>query len=81
MLKNALGNRAADRTDGETGDEEVHGGNEEELLSQNSDSIMECGPKKPRPGTHQRGPESVSMVMFQVVPGVNGSFLLYKEQK
>ncbi|XP_027283591.1 centrosomal protein of 95 kDa isoform X4 [Cricetulus griseus] len=70
MLKNALGNRAADRTDGETGDEEVHGGNEEELLSQNSDSIMECGPKKPRPGffmsrkspyrSHSLSPSSVN---------------------
>ncbi|XP_051014874.1 centrosomal protein of 95 kDa [Acomys russatus] len=51
MLKNALGERAAGKTDGNegnTGDEEVHSGNE--ILSQHSDSIMEYGPKKPRPG-------------------------------
>ncbi|XP_052051732.1 centrosomal protein of 95 kDa isoform X2 [Apodemus sylvaticus] len=52
MLKNALGDRGTDETDGKDGvaeDEEVHSGNEE-MLSQHSDSIMEYGPKKPRPG-------------------------------
>ncbi|XP_021082800.1 centrosomal protein of 95 kDa isoform X2 [Mesocricetus auratus] len=49
MLKNALGDRATDKADGDTGDEEVYSGSEE-TLSQHSDSIMEYGPKKPRPG-------------------------------
>ncbi|KAL1779245.1 centrosomal protein of 95 kDa isoform X1 [Sigmodon hispidus] len=72
MLKNALGDRATDETDGEdgdAGDERVHRGNEE-TLSQHSDSIMEYGPKKPRPGfsmyrkvpyrSHSLSPSSVN---------------------
>ncbi|CAH6776322.1 Cep95 [Phodopus roborovskii] len=69
MLKSALGNGATDKTDGDTGDEEVHGENEE-VLSQHSDSIMEYGPKKPRPGfsmsrkapyrSHSLSPSSVN---------------------
>ncbi|GAB1296985.1 Centrosomal protein of 95 kDa [Apodemus speciosus] len=60
MLKNALGDRGTDETDGkdgDAGDEEVHSGNEE-MLSQHSDSIMEYGPKKPRPGfsTYRKAP-------------------------
>ncbi|XP_037351037.1 centrosomal protein of 95 kDa [Talpa occidentalis] len=52
MLKCALGNRTKETTDYEedTGNEET--------LSQHSDSIMECGPKKRRPGlaTHRKSP-------------------------
>nr|XP_048301980.1 centrosomal protein of 95 kDa isoform X2 [Myodes glareolus] len=72
MLKTALGDRATDKTDGkdgDTGDEEVHSGYEE-ILSQHSDSIMEYGPKKPRPGfsmyrkaayrSHSLSPSSVN---------------------
>ncbi|XP_041491596.1 centrosomal protein of 95 kDa isoform X2 [Microtus oregoni] len=72
MLKAALGDRATDKTDGkdgDTGEEEVHSGNEE-ILSQHSDSIMEYGPKKPRPGfsmyrksayrSHSLSPSSVN---------------------
>ncbi|KAL6073626.1 hypothetical protein STEG23_023512, partial [Scotinomys teguina] len=53
MLKNALGDRAAGKTDGragDPGDEEGYSGNEE-ILSQHSDSIMEYRPRKPRPGS------------------------------
>ncbi|XP_038183649.1 centrosomal protein of 95 kDa isoform X3 [Arvicola amphibius] len=72
MLKTALGDRAADKTDGKDGDtreEEVHSGNEE-TLSQHSDSVMQYGPKKPRPGfsmyrkaayrSHSLSPSSVN---------------------
>ncbi|CAO2645819.1 Centrosomal protein of 95 kDa [Lemmus lemmus] len=71
MLKTALGGQAADKTDGgddDTGDDEVHSGNE--TLSQHSDSIMEYGQKKPRPGfsmyrkapyrSHSLSPSSVN---------------------
>ncbi|XP_029401824.1 centrosomal protein of 95 kDa isoform X2 [Mus pahari] len=72
MLKTALGDRGTDETDGkdgDAGDEEVRSGNEE-MLSQHSDSIMEYGPKKPRPGfstcrkapyrSHSLSPSSVN---------------------
>ncbi|KAM7334488.1 hypothetical protein ACRRTK_007808 [Alexandromys fortis] len=72
MLKAALGDGATDKTDGkdgDTGEEEVHSGTEE-TLSQHSDSIMEYGPKKPRPGfsmyrksayrSHSLSPSSVN---------------------
>ncbi|XP_045155598.1 centrosomal protein of 95 kDa isoform X2 [Echinops telfairi] len=52
MLKSALGDRMEEKTDyevKEAGNEEVETGNAE-TLSQHSDSVMECGPKKPRPG-------------------------------
>ncbi|XP_012892031.1 PREDICTED: centrosomal protein of 95 kDa [Dipodomys ordii] len=58
MLRNALGDRIKDKPDSEEDDigkEEVGSGSEEEVLSQHSDSIMEYGPKKPRPGTDLRG--------------------------
>ncbi|XP_028636520.1 centrosomal protein of 95 kDa isoform X1 [Grammomys surdaster] len=60
MLKTALGDRATDETDGkdaDAADEEVHTGSEE-MLSQHSDSVMEYGPKKPRPGfsTYRKAP-------------------------
>ncbi|KAG8505099.1 Centrosomal protein of 95 kDa, partial [Galemys pyrenaicus] len=52
MLKSALGNRIKETTNYEedTGNEET--------LSQHSDSIMECGPKKRRPGLamHRKPP-------------------------
>ncbi|XP_054429011.1 centrosomal protein of 95 kDa isoform X1 [Pteronotus mesoamericanus] len=52
MLKSALGGRIKEKTDHkeDTGNEEVESGNE--TLSQHSDSIMEYGPKKRRPGTY-----------------------------
>lgn len=56
MLKSALGDRIKEKTDykeEDTGNEEVESGNYE-TLSQHSDSIMECGPKKRRPGTYPR---------------------------
>lgn len=56
MLKSALGDRIKEKTDYEEeniGNEEVESGNDE-TLSQHSDSIMECGPKKRRPGTYPR---------------------------
>lgn len=56
MLKSALGDRATGKTDGkdgDAGDEEGHSG-KEERLSQHSDSVMEYGPKKLRPGTQPR---------------------------
>lgn len=52
MLKSALGDRIREKTDHreeDTRNEEVESGNE--TLSQHSDSIMERGPKKRRPGT------------------------------
>ncbi|XP_006833792.1 PREDICTED: centrosomal protein of 95 kDa [Chrysochloris asiatica] len=52
MLKSALGDRIKDKTEYEeedVGNEEVASGNAE-TLSQHSDSIMEYGPKKQRPG-------------------------------
>ncbi|XP_055448596.1 centrosomal protein of 95 kDa isoform X2 [Psammomys obesus] len=60
MLKNALSDQTTDKTDGKDDgpeDEEVPSGNEE-ILSQHSDSIMEYGPKKPRPGfsTYRKAP-------------------------
>lgn len=53
MLKSALGNRIREKTDYEEEDT----GNEE-TLSQHSDSIMERGPMKRRPGlaTHRKSP-------------------------
>uniref|UniRef100_A0A8C6HXD1 Centrosomal protein 95 n=1 Tax=Mus spicilegus TaxID=10103 RepID=A0A8C6HXD1_MUSSI len=72
MLKTALGDRGTDETDGNDGDgggEEARSGNEE-MLSQHSDSVMEYGPKKPRPGfstcrkapyrSHSLSPSSVN---------------------
>lgn len=72
MLKTALGDRGTGETDGNDGDgggEEVRSGNEE-MLSQHSDSVMEYGPKKPRPGfstcrkapyrSHSLSPSSVN---------------------
>lgn len=60
MLKSALGDRIKEKTDykeDDTGNEEVESGNYE-TLSQHSDSIMECGPKKRRPGLamHRKPP-------------------------
>uniref|UniRef100_A0A8C4M851 Centrosomal protein 95 n=1 Tax=Equus asinus asinus TaxID=83772 RepID=A0A8C4M851_EQUAS len=60
MLKSALGDRIKEKTDYEEeniGNEEVESGNDE-TLSQHSDSIMECGPKKRRPGLamHRKPP-------------------------
>ncbi|KAM6163174.1 centrosomal protein of 95 kDa [Rhynchocyon petersi] len=52
MLKSALGDRIKEKTEyqeEDAGNEEAESGNAE-TLSQHSDSIMECGPKKPRPG-------------------------------
>ncbi|XP_062936364.1 centrosomal protein of 95 kDa isoform X2 [Cynocephalus volans] len=51
MLKSALGDRIKEKTDHkeDIGNEEAENGNAE-TLSQHSDSIVECGPKKPRPG-------------------------------
>ncbi|XP_036983854.2 centrosomal protein of 95 kDa isoform X2 [Artibeus jamaicensis] len=51
MLKSALGDRIKEKTDHkeeDTRSEEVESGNE--TLSQHSDSVMERGPKKRRPG-------------------------------
>ncbi|XP_036050679.1 centrosomal protein of 95 kDa isoform X1 [Onychomys torridus] len=72
MLKNALGDGATGKTDdkdGDAGDEEGYSG-KEGRLSQHSDSIMEYGPKKPRPGfsryrkaphrSHSLSPSSVN---------------------
>ncbi|XP_069337723.1 centrosomal protein of 95 kDa [Eulemur rufifrons] len=56
MLKSALGDRIKEKTDHkgeEIGNEELENGNEE-TLSQHSDSIVEYGPKKPRPGLSMR---------------------------
>ncbi|XP_045841772.1 centrosomal protein of 95 kDa [Meles meles] len=60
MLKSALGDRIKDKTDYEEdgiGNEEMES-RKDETLSQHSDSIMEYGPKKRRPGlsTHRRPP-------------------------
>ncbi|XP_019493282.1 PREDICTED: centrosomal protein of 95 kDa isoform X2 [Hipposideros armiger] len=60
MLKSALGDRIKEKTDykeDDTGNEEVESGNYE-TLSQHSDSIMECGRKKRRPGLamHRKPP-------------------------
>lgn len=52
MLRSALGDRIKEKTNYEEeafGNEVVESGNDE-TLSQHSDSIMECGPKKRRPG-------------------------------
>ncbi|XP_057572313.1 centrosomal protein of 95 kDa isoform X2 [Hippopotamus amphibius kiboko] len=56
MLKSALGDRVKEKTGCEEeniGNEEVESGTDE-TLSQHSDSIMECGPKKRRPGLAMR---------------------------
>ncbi|XP_003786241.1 centrosomal protein of 95 kDa isoform X1 [Otolemur garnettii] len=59
MLKSALGDRIKEKTDHkeDIGNEEIESGNEE-TLSQHSDSIVEYGPKKPRPGLymHKKSP-------------------------
>ncbi|XP_058140520.1 centrosomal protein of 95 kDa isoform X2 [Dasypus novemcinctus] len=59
MLKSALGDRIKEKTHSEgedAGKEEMESGNDE-ALSQHSDSIMECGPKKLKQGlTMQRKP-------------------------
>ncbi|XP_004749194.1 centrosomal protein of 95 kDa [Mustela nigripes] len=60
MLKSALGDRIKDKTDYEEdgiGNEEMES-RKDETLSQHSDSIMEYGPKKRRPGlsTHRKPP-------------------------
>ncbi|XP_036124168.1 centrosomal protein of 95 kDa isoform X7 [Molossus molossus] len=59
MLKSALGDRIKEKTHHEedTGNEEMESGNYE-TLSQHSDSIMECGQKKQRPGLamHRKPP-------------------------
>ncbi|XP_036195841.1 centrosomal protein of 95 kDa isoform X4 [Myotis myotis] len=51
MLKSALGDRIKEKTHHkeDTGNEEVKSGNFE-TLSQHSDGVMECGPKKRKPG-------------------------------
>lgn len=59
MLRSALGDRIKEKTNYEEeafGNEVVENRNDE-TLSQHSDSIMECGPKKRRPGIllSQRG--------------------------
>ncbi|XP_023569695.1 centrosomal protein of 95 kDa isoform X2 [Octodon degus] len=50
MLKSALGHQIKEKVDHkeDTEKEEDHG--DEETLSQHSDSVVECGPKKLRPG-------------------------------
>lgn len=56
MLKSALGDRIKEKTDYEEdsiGNEELES-KKDETLSQHSDSIMEYGPKKRRPGTYPR---------------------------
>ncbi|XP_036692580.1 centrosomal protein of 95 kDa [Balaenoptera musculus] len=56
MLKSALGDRIKEKTgfeEEDIGNEEVESGNDE-TLSQHSDSIVEYGPKKQRPGTYLR---------------------------
>uniref|UniRef100_A0A8C3YPU2 Centrosomal protein 95 n=1 Tax=Catagonus wagneri TaxID=51154 RepID=A0A8C3YPU2_9CETA len=60
MLKSALGDRVKEKTGGEeedVGNGDMENGNDE-TLSQHSDSIMEYGPKKQRPGlaVHRRPP-------------------------
>ncbi|KAF0873645.1 CEP95 protein, partial [Crocuta crocuta] len=60
MLKSALGDRIKEKTNYEEDsirNEELESGYDE-TLSQHSDSIMECGPKKRRPGVpmHRRPP-------------------------
>ncbi|XP_045346622.1 centrosomal protein of 95 kDa [Leopardus geoffroyi] len=60
MLKSALGDRIKEKTgyeEDDIGNEEMESGNDE-TLSQHSDSIMEYGPKKRRPGVpvHRRPP-------------------------
>ncbi|XP_016060115.1 PREDICTED: centrosomal protein of 95 kDa [Miniopterus natalensis] len=59
MLKSALGDRIKEKThhEDDAGHEEVESGNYE-TLSQHSDSVMECGPKKRRPGlaVHRKPP-------------------------
>ncbi|XP_032471907.1 centrosomal protein of 95 kDa isoform X3 [Phocoena sinus] len=60
MLKSALGDRIKEKTSFEEediGNEEVESGNDE-TLSQHSDSILEYGPKKQRPGLamHRKPP-------------------------
>ncbi|XP_065752907.1 centrosomal protein of 95 kDa isoform X1 [Phocoena phocoena] len=60
MLKSALGDRIKEKTSFEEediGNEEVESGNDE-TLSQHSDSIVEYGPKKQRPGLamHRKPP-------------------------
>ncbi|XP_070250104.1 centrosomal protein of 95 kDa isoform X3 [Myotis yumanensis] len=51
MLKSALGDRIKEKTHHkeDNGNEEVKSGNSE-TLSQHSDGVMECGPKKRKPG-------------------------------
>ncbi|XP_048223252.1 centrosomal protein of 95 kDa isoform X2 [Perognathus longimembris pacificus] len=61
MLRNALGDRIKSKPESEDDDigkEEARSASEEEVLSQHSDSIMEYGPKKPRPGifVHKKPP-------------------------
>ncbi|KAM8943386.1 centrosomal protein of 95 kDa isoform 1-T1 [Lycaon pictus] len=56
MLKSALGDRIKEKTDykeDDIGNEEMESG-KDETLSQHSDSIMECGSKKRRPGIPTR---------------------------
>lgn len=56
MLKSALGDRIKEKTNYEEDsirNEELESGYDE-TLSQHSDSIMECGPKKRRPGMSPR---------------------------
>ncbi|KAM8774007.1 centrosomal protein of 95 kDa [Rhynchonycteris naso] len=58
MLKSALGDRIKDKTDQE---QDMGGGelqSRNEILSQHSDSIVECGPRKRKPGLamHRKPP-------------------------
>ncbi|EFB27231.1 hypothetical protein PANDA_013921, partial [Ailuropoda melanoleuca] len=84
MLKSALGDRIKEKTDYEEdsiGNEELES-KKDETLSQHSDSIMEYGPKKRRPGlpTHRRPPFRSSSLSPSPV-NRNTQFHMERKQK
>ncbi|XP_059938861.1 centrosomal protein of 95 kDa isoform X2 [Mesoplodon densirostris] len=84
MLKSALGDRFKEKTSFEeedVGNEEVESGNDE-TLSQHSDSIVEYGPKKQRPGlAMHRKPPSRSHSLSPSPINKNKQFHMERRQR
>ncbi|XP_036755704.2 centrosomal protein of 95 kDa isoform X4 [Manis pentadactyla] len=84
MLRSALGDRIKEKTNYEEeafGNEVVESGNDE-TLSQHSDSIMECGPKKRRPGlTMNRKPPYRSHSLSPSAVTKNKQFHIQRKQQ
>ncbi|XP_073091888.1 centrosomal protein of 95 kDa isoform X4 [Manis javanica] len=84
MLRSALGDRIKEKTNYEEeafGNEVVENRNDE-TLSQHSDSIMECGPKKRRPGlTMNRKPPYRSHSLSPSAVTKNKQFHIQRKQQ